>query len=217
MLWLIFNLQNSNLITRFYILSNNNIKTQPNPAKGNKKRTMHDYQLSQFRPTDSQRSRNVPDVLFVDEEGNPIEAGEENLIFVDETGLEMTEDNAISLIESGKFVDSRILYDDELGPYNRSNSASLHASTNSFSNLTTALMAKSNSMLQAQKSNSLTHAQIQAVQAAQIAHTQALLNAAPTPASMPDTVADVFAQAQSRAREQAAELAEIEADAASTN
>ncbi len=72
----------------------------------------------------------------------------------------------------------------------------------------TALMAKS---------NSLTLAQIQAVQAAQIAHRQALLNAPPTPASMPDTVADVFAQAQSRAREQAAELAEIEADAASTN
>ncbi len=178
---------------------------------------MQDYQLSQFRPNESQRSRNVPDVLFVDEEGNPIEAGEENLIFVDETGLEITEDKAINLIESGNFIDSRILYDDDLGPYNRSNSASFHASANSISNLTTALMAKSNSMLQAQKSNSLTHAQIQAVQAAQIAHTQALINAAPTASLLPNDIADVFARAHSKAQEQAAELAEIEADAASYN
>ena len=59
--------------------------------------------LSQYRPGESQRSRNVPDVLFEDEDSNPIEAGEENLIFVDEQGLEMTEEKAILLIESGKY------------------------------------------------------------------------------------------------------------------
>lgn len=188
---------------------------------------MHEYQLSQFRPGDSQRSRNVPDVLFVDEDGNPIEAGEENLIFVDETGIEMTEDKAINLIDSGKFVDSRILYDDELGPFNRSNTASFHGSNKSLSNL---LMNNPFS-----KSNSLTHAQIQAVQAAQIAQTQALLNAAPTPSDMNDSegggsvrdngnnyntltsqkLTDLFSQATAKAREQQDEIDQIEADATS--
>lgn len=133
--------------------------------------------LSQYRPGESQRSRNVPDVLFVDEDGNPIEAGEENLIFVDESGVEMTEEKAIQLIESGKYIDSRVLYDDELGPVvNRSNSMSYAAaSSNSFTNNSNAFLQRSNSQLP-QKSNSLTHAQIQAVQAAQIAQQINLLN-----------------------------------------
>lgn len=181
---------------------------------------MQEHQLSQFRPNESQRSRNVPDVLFVDEEGNPIEAGEENLIFVDEAGVEMTEEKAIKLIESGEFIDSRVLYDDELGPVvNRSNSMSNGGSTNSFSS--NAFMHRSNSMTAAHKSNSLTHAQMQAVQAQQIAQHQAQLNAAPlTPKSERDMTslveqqAKVFAQAHAKAREQADNLAQIEADAA---
>lgn len=54
--------------------------------------------------------RHVPDVLFVDEEGNPIEAGHENLIYVDELGNEIPDEIAHQLLESGKYIDSRDLY-----------------------------------------------------------------------------------------------------------
>lgn len=56
------------------------------------------------------KKRHVPDVLFVDEDGNPIEAGHENLIFVDEQGNEIPEEIAQQLLESGKYIDSRDLY-----------------------------------------------------------------------------------------------------------
>lgn len=177
---------------------------------------MHENQLSQFRPNESQRSRNVPDVLFVDEDGNPIEAGEENLIFINEDGIEITEEKAIKLIESGKYIDSRVLYDDELGLINRSNSTN-YGSVNSYSSN----VLNSISFNQAKKSNSLTHAQIQAAQALQIAQTQAKLNAVTLPSadtinpssSNLSTQAKIFADARIKAREQAEELAEIEADA----
>lgn len=51
----------------------------------------------------------MPDVLFVDEEGNPIEPGRENVIYVDENGSEIPEEVAVQLLESGKYVDSREL------------------------------------------------------------------------------------------------------------
>lgn len=58
----------------------------------------------------NRKKRLVPDVLFVDEEGNPIEAGHENLIYVDEQGNEIPEEIAQQLLESGKYIDSRDLY-----------------------------------------------------------------------------------------------------------
>lgn len=58
----------------------------------------------------NRKKRHVPDVLFVDEEGNPIEAGHENLIYVDEQGNEIPEEIAQQLLESGKYIDSRDLY-----------------------------------------------------------------------------------------------------------
>jgi len=69
-----------------------------------------DSQGSQFTSVGSQRAKHVPDVLFVDEEGNPIEAGHENLIYVDEQGNEIPEEIAQQLLESGKYIDSRDLY-----------------------------------------------------------------------------------------------------------
>ncbi|RNA21249.1 hypothetical protein BpHYR1_003418 [Brachionus plicatilis] len=51
----------------------------------------------------------VPDVLFVDEDGNPIEPGRENIIYVDENGTQIPEQVALQLLESGKYVDSREL------------------------------------------------------------------------------------------------------------
>jgi hypothetical protein len=48
----------------------------------------------------------------VDEEGNPIEAGHENILYTDENGNEIAEEIAISLLESGKYIDSRDFYQD---------------------------------------------------------------------------------------------------------
>lgn len=56
--------------------------------------------------------RNVPDVLFVDEEGNPIEAGHELILYVDEAGNEIPEEIAMQLLDSDKYIDSRDLYQD---------------------------------------------------------------------------------------------------------
>ena len=172
---------------------------------------MHEHQLSQFRPGESQRSRNVPDVLFVDEDGNPIEAGEENLIFVDETGVEMSEEKAIKLIESGKYIDSRVLYDDDLGFMNRSNSMNYAGSI--VSSASNALL-KSNSVSQQQppphKSNSLTHAQMQAQS---IAQTKSKLAASLSNNDLIQQQLQIFAEAHAKARAQADELAQIEADA----
>lgn len=47
--------------------------------------------------------------MFVDEDGNPIEAGHENLLYVDESGHEIPEDIAMQLLETGKYIDSRDL------------------------------------------------------------------------------------------------------------
>jgi hypothetical protein len=49
-------------------------------------------------------------VVFVDEDGNPIEAGHENLVYVDEAGNEIPEDIAVQLLETGKYIDSREFY-----------------------------------------------------------------------------------------------------------
>jgi hypothetical protein len=46
----------------------------------------------------------------VDEDGNPIEAGKENIIYVDEDGNEIPEDIAYQLIDSGRYVDLRDSY-----------------------------------------------------------------------------------------------------------
>ena len=51
-------------------------------------------------------------MLFVDEDGNPIEAGEENVVYVDESGNELASELALQLLDSGKYVDSRDLYND---------------------------------------------------------------------------------------------------------
>lgn len=51
----------------------------------------------------------MPDVLFVDEDGNPIEPGRENIIYIDENGSEIPEEVAIQLLDSGRYVDSREL------------------------------------------------------------------------------------------------------------
>lgn len=107
----------------------------------------------------------------------------------------MTEEKAIRLIESGKFIDSRVLYDDELGLVNRSSSTN-YGSVNSYSSN----ILNTIGLSQAQKSNSLTHAQMQAAQALQISQTQAKLNSVPTPtidgsSSKLSTHAKMFADA----------------------
>ena len=51
-------------------------------------------------------------MLFVDEDGNPIEAGRENVIFVDESGNEIAEETALELLQSGRYLDSRDLHQD---------------------------------------------------------------------------------------------------------
>jgi hypothetical protein len=50
------------------------------------------------------------EVLFVDEDGNPIEAGHENVLYVDESGNEIPEEIAQQLLETGKYFDSRDVY-----------------------------------------------------------------------------------------------------------
>ena len=50
------------------------------------------------------------EVIFVDEEGNPIEGGAENLIYVDVNGEEIPEEIAIELLKSGEYIDSRELF-----------------------------------------------------------------------------------------------------------
>lgn len=51
--------------------------------------------------------------MFVDEDGNPIEASGENLIYVDESGREISSDRAAHLLESGEYIDTRVLYEDK--------------------------------------------------------------------------------------------------------
>jgi hypothetical protein len=53
------------------------------------------------------------DFMFVDEDGNPIEASGENLIYVDESGREISSDRAAHLLESGEYIDTRVLYEDK--------------------------------------------------------------------------------------------------------
>ena len=48
-----------------------------------------------------------------DEDGNPIEASGENLIYVDESGREISSDRAAHLLESGEYIDTRVLYEDK--------------------------------------------------------------------------------------------------------
>lgn len=50
------------------------------------------------------------EVIFVDEEGNPIEGGTENLIYVDVNGEEIPEEIAIEMLKSGEYIDSRELF-----------------------------------------------------------------------------------------------------------
>ena len=50
------------------------------------------------------------DVIFVDEEGNQIEGGTENLIYVDVNGEEIPEEIALEMLKSGDYIDSRELF-----------------------------------------------------------------------------------------------------------
>ncbi len=61
-------------------------------------------------------------MLFVDEDGNPIEAGHENVLYTDENGNELTEEIAINLLESGQYIDSRDLYQEILPNASRTDS-----------------------------------------------------------------------------------------------
>ena len=48
----------------------------------------------------------------MDEDGNPIEAGRENVLYVDEGGNEIPEEAAMELLQSGRYLDSRDLNQD---------------------------------------------------------------------------------------------------------
>jgi hypothetical protein len=54
-------------------------------------------------------TRTIPEVLFVDEDGNPIEGGKENFIYVDEAGNEIDDQIANQLIDSGNYLPSTYL------------------------------------------------------------------------------------------------------------
>lgn len=51
-------------------------------------------------------------ILFVDEEGNPIEAGNENVLYVDVEGNEIPQEKAGDFLRSGKYLDARDLFSD---------------------------------------------------------------------------------------------------------
>lgn len=51
--------------------------------------------------------------MFVDEDGNPIESSGENLFFVDETGREIPHERATRMLDSGEWIDTRVLYEDK--------------------------------------------------------------------------------------------------------
>lgn len=53
------------------------------------------------------------DFMFVDEDGNPIESNGENLIYVDDAGREIQTEKAVRMLESGDFIDTRVLYEDK--------------------------------------------------------------------------------------------------------
>lgn len=49
----------------------------------------------------------------MDEDGNPIESNGENLIYVDDSGREIASERAMRMLESGDYIDTRVLYEDK--------------------------------------------------------------------------------------------------------
>jgi hypothetical protein len=130
----------------------------------------------------------------VDEDGNPIEAGSENLLYFDENGHEIPEEIAQQLLETGKYFDSREYYQ----------SMSCNESQVTFENAsaTTVKAPSSNYLHQEPKSNHH-HQHRQASSDVAQAHAVALAEAQ----------ARIFAEAQLQLRRREEELAQIEADA----
>jgi hypothetical protein len=52
----------------------------------------------------------MDDVEYVDEDGNLIEGGKEQLLYVDKKGRVVSEKSAKKLLDSGRYIDSRVLY-----------------------------------------------------------------------------------------------------------
>lgn len=59
---------------------------------------------------------NGEDIEFVDEDGNVIVGGKENLVYVNRKGKIISEKRALKALESGAYVDGRSFYDDRLNP-----------------------------------------------------------------------------------------------------
>jgi hypothetical protein len=138
--------------------------------------------------------------LFVDEDGNPIEAGNENLLYFDENGHELPEEIAQQLIETGKYFDSREYYQsmsctesqvtfNESASNNAVRVAQPPPSSSSYSRHE----SKSNHYIQ-QKTSSSDVAQAHAI-------------------ALAEAQARIFAEAQLQLRRREEELAQIEADA----
>lgn len=161
----------------------------------------------------NRKKRHVPDVLFVDEEGNPIEAGHENLIYVDEQGNEIPEEIAQQLLESGKYIDSRDLYlaSDEMSiggggveTASNANAASTVGGNQVQYDLTQPSLPASafGSLSKSTGANELTMTRKSSYQSLKSA------------ANDDDQQRNVFAQAQAKMRQREDEIREIEADAA---
>lgn len=132
----------------------------------------------------------------MDEDGNPIEAGSENLVYFDENGHEIPEEIAQQLLETGKYFDSREYYQ----------SMSCTESQVTFNNAsaTTVKAPSSNYLHQEPKSNNYHHQQ----------HRQASSDVAQAHAvALAEAQARIFAEAQLQLRRREEELAQIEADA----
>lgn len=148
------------------------------------------------------RSRNMPDVLFVDEDGNPIEAGNENVVYVDETGNEIPEEIAQQLLETGKYLDSRELYQGGDNSFVGANDsqAAFDGSHASFQASVLGSYSKGSGFIQRNDSTSAANHHSSGV-----AQSHAI--------ALAEAQARIFAEAQLQMKRREEEIAQIEADA----
>lgn len=147
----------------------------------------------------------MPDVLFVDEDGNPIEAGNENVVYVDETGNEIPEEIAQQLLETGKYLDSREFYQGESSiggaPAEANDSqAAFDGSHASFQASVLGSYSKGSGFLRTESASTANHHHSSGV-----AQSHAI--------ALAEAQARIFAEAQIQMKRREEEIAQIEADA----
>ena len=138
--------------------------------------------------------------MFVDEDGNPIEAGTENLLYFDENGHELPEEIAQQLLETGKYFDSREYY--QSMSCTESQVAFSESATNNAVRVAQPPPSSSSYSRHESKSN---HYLQQKTSSSDVAQAHAI--------ALAEAQARIFAEAQLQLRRREEELAQIEADA----